>query len=482
MENIDHDLKKLFETVVKGGYCIGCGVCASRPDSPIDIEFDDYMQLQATLKSTKSQNKLNESVLEICPFSENSDDEDEISAKLFKDNTSGFDKNIGYYLENYAGHVIEDNYRENGSSGGIVTWILKELMISKEIDAVIHVKNNRQLSNDSRLFEYGISNNIEEISNSSKTRYYPIELSKVLKKIRNRNGKYAIVGLPCFIKAIRLLSEKDCVIKERIKYCIGLVCGQLKSANFANMWAWQVGVNPAEIRDIDFRLKIKDEAANNYGVMVEGLINGDYTKIESKPLNKNYYGNNWGWGLFKYKACDYCDDVVAETADVTVGDAWLPKYIGDHKGNNIVIVRERNILRIIQEGIKRQKVLLEKVTHKEIVSSQNAGFNHRRKEIGYRLQLAKKSNLWYPPKRRKSLKFPNYLKRRRKKIQRLRIIIRTKSHSGFTSALKTKSFEVFRESLAPFVNEYNKIYKSSKFTVLAVRIKRIIKKIIMKLN
>ncbi|MGC9322644.1 MAG: Coenzyme F420 hydrogenase/dehydrogenase, beta subunit C-terminal domain, partial [Kosmotogaceae bacterium] len=61
----------------------------------------------------------------------------------------------------------------------------------------------------------------------------------------------------------------------------------------------------------------------------------------------DFYGYNWGYGFFKYKACDYCDDVVSETADVSVGDAWLPEYVNDSGGTNVVIVRNPVIKKII---------------------------------------------------------------------------------------------------------------------------------------
>ena len=38
-----------------------------------------------------------------------------------------YDSRIGYYKSLYIGHVLEENYRKNASSGGIGTWIFKEL-------------------------------------------------------------------------------------------------------------------------------------------------------------------------------------------------------------------------------------------------------------------------------------------------------------------------------------------------------------------
>lgn len=49
-----------------------------------------------------------------------------------------YDNRIGYYLSCYAGYVAEGSYRENASSGGMGTWIFKELFEQDLIDGVIH--------------------------------------------------------------------------------------------------------------------------------------------------------------------------------------------------------------------------------------------------------------------------------------------------------------------------------------------------------
>ena len=40
----------------------------------------------------------------------------------------------------------------------------------------------------------------EEVLAGAKSRYYPIEMSKVMDFIKNNEGRYAFVGIPCFIK------------------------------------------------------------------------------------------------------------------------------------------------------------------------------------------------------------------------------------------------------------------------------------------
>ena len=321
----------LKQTVIDGGYCIGCGACASVENSPFEIKFDPYKKLQATLADGVLDVDTEASVLDVCPFSDASKNEDELAAPLFGVDAKKNDK-IGYHLQTFAGYVSEDGYRQRGSSGGVGSWILMELLEQGFVDRVIHIKETKQSANKEALFEYQMSDSVAEVKRGAKSRYYPIELSEVVRLIKNTPGRYAIVGIPCFIKSIRLLSLQDAVLKERVSFCIGLICGHLKSAHFASMFGWQLDVHPNDLNKIDFRTKLPNSSAIYYGVTAGHEKDGKQSEVVSRPVNE-LYGSNWGWGVFKYKACDFCDDVLAETADLTIGDAWLPRYMDDHEGN-----------------------------------------------------------------------------------------------------------------------------------------------------
>lgn len=261
---------------------------------------------------------------------------------------------------------MKSNSEITEDSGGMGTWILSELLNKNLVDAIIHVKP----AEGENLFKYAISSTSEEILQGASSRYYPIELSEVVKMVKNRPGRYAVIGLPCFIKSIRLLSKQDPIINERIKFCVGLVCGHLKSAHFASMWSWQLGIHPDNLKKINFRNKINNNNASKYGVSVEGNNNGNKTSIISPPLNE-LYGANWGWGFFKYKACDYCDDVVGETADISIGDAWLPEYVKDSDGTNVLVVRNPIISKLIKSARDDNRLYLEDISPEKVVQSQS---------------------------------------------------------------------------------------------------------------
>lgn len=421
-------------------------------DKNIKMKLNDYGLYEEIPVDKKTE--ISSEALYVSPNFNQGINETQIADSLYgKIEGIQFDEQIGYYYSLYAGHVSEGSYRENASSGGMGTWVFKELFDQDLIDGVIHVKENKNKESNI-LFKYDISRSIEEIKEGAKTRYYPVEFSEVMETVKTTPGRYAIVGIPSFIMSIRLLAEKDPVIKERIKYTVGLICGHQKSSKFGESLAWQVGIKPGNLTKIDFRKKLLDKPANNYGVEMTGLIDGKEVTIV-KPT-KELLGQNWGQGYFKARASDFTDDVMNETADITLGDAWLPEYTKDSKGNNVVVVRHPEIDQLIQDGIKTNRLILDEVTRDTIFRSQSSHYRHTHDELTYRLYKKEKANKWHPVKRVETSKSIPFL---RKKVQDLREEISVQSHLIYNEAVEKDDLTYFNQEMGKLTERYNKLYR-----------------------
>ena len=463
-----NDIEELYNTVIKNDYMFGSGTCAVL-NKKIKMDLNEYGEYKPNLNCSITDTEVN-SFQMVCPNSDKSPNEDEISSKLYGEIPGiNYDKRIGYYKELYAGHVVEGDYRKNASSGGFGTWIFKELFERNLIDGVIHVKENND-KGDPILFKYDISRSVAEIQAGAKTKYYPVEFSEVINKVKEIPGKYAIIGIPSFIMSIRLLAKQDPVINDRIKYTIGLICGHQKSAKFADCLAWQVGIEPGNLKTIDFRKKLPNAPANRYGVEITGIVNGREVTI-TKSMNE-LLGHNWGQGFFKSNASDFTDDVMNETADVTLGDAWLPEYSSDSKGNNVILVRNEVIADILKEGIRTKKVNLDNISVESIVKSQASHFQHTREELGYRLYKMDKIGKWRPEKRVNPSKDIPFF---RKKIQDLRMEISKQSHISFKKAVELGNLDYFVNHMEKYVKRYNRIYLMK--TIIELGPKKALKKI-----
>lgn len=448
------EAQTLNNTVIKNGYCIGCGSCTYIKNSPFRIKLDEFGCYVAYVENENQLNKSNSEVLTICPFSGLSKNEDELGQIFFPFNINR-DSKIGKYLKCYVGYVIDDEYRSKGSSGGFGKWLGKTLLKEHEIDYFIQLSPNYSNDPQKPLFDYKIFNNEDDIINGSKSAYYPTTLADILKQIEKQNGNYAITGTPCFIKTLRLLMTKYPVLKERIKYTIGIVCGGMKSANHAKMISWELGIHPNILTRIDFRGK-------EYGITAATTkLYTVWSKNNEKVIKDSLeiYGTDYGMGLFKPKACDFCDDVTSELADISIGDVWLPEYRFDKKGYSLIIIRDNRLLELFTRYSNQNEISINTLDYNLAIKSQEGGFRHRREGLSYRLQLETKKGNWVPSKRVSPGEFS--IPRKSQKIYELRSKLSEISHPAFLEALSKNDLQIFRNHTNKLIEKYKKTYRGN---------------------
>lgn len=407
--------------ILRSGLCIGCGAClAGSEREDLEMAFDRYGQL----KPTGAAAWLREPSAEfsaICPFSPAAGDEDELALRHFPA-AAHKDPLLGRFEVAFVGYAEEADYRANGSSGGLVTWVAKELLTRGMIDGVAHVTENANPQGNEPLSRYTLSRTLADLRAGAKSRYYPVELSGVLDEIRKIPGRYAVIGVPCFIKAVRLSCAADPLLKERIPFTLGLFCGHMKSARMAESFAWQMHRDLREAKHFDYRMKSPDRPANWYRAQMT-LMDGSTSALDWWHMADG----DWGAGFFQNSACNFCDDVVAETADIAFGDAWHEPYSSDGRGTNVVIVRSPHLLNLIQVGIAEKRLSLSPVEPDFVIATQAAGFRQRREGLSFRLTWPR---LGIRPRKRVAAG-SHHLSAQRKTIYLMRYAISHWSHRVF---------------------------------------------------
>jgi coenzyme F420-reducing hydrogenase beta subunit len=444
--------------VVDGGYCIGCGACAARPTGAVRMTMDPQGRFRA-----QASGDAPDDFAGVCPFSGSSENEDTIGERRFGNIPRHPD--VGRHLACYAGHVANESGRANGSSGGLTTWLLTELLEERIVDGVIHVAPD----DGERLFRYVVSTSAAEVAAGAKSRYYPVEMSDVLATLRDRPGRYAIVGVPCFIKAVNLLKAADPLLDKRLVVTVGIFCGHLKSARFAEYLAAQAGIEAADLKAVNFRHKYPEGLASTYGVEFE-RANGERT---DRPMS-GIFGNNWSYGFFKYDACNACDDVTAETADVAFGDAWLPAYVIDPSGTNVVVARRPELVALLEAGRAEGRIVLDHLDADTVALSQKGGLRDRREGLAYRLALKDKAGAWRPDKRvAPSMDLPA----KRAEIYKLRLRITAATHTAWARARQSGGVAAFEAEIRPLTAAYDALYQPTSLQRMAVLVRRVLRKL-----
>jgi coenzyme F420-reducing hydrogenase beta subunit len=364
--------------IIRSKLCIGCGACAGMAEPDVArMDWDRYGQLKPRAQAAWL-NRPDPCFAQICPFSPSVPNEDAIAEARFP-SASQRHPSLGSFEKAYVGHVAEGAFRDWGSSGGMVSWVAAELLRQNRVDGVAHVAP-RAPTDGSGYFGYRISRSLDEVQGGAKSRYHPIHLADVIREIKATPGRYAIVGVPCFIKAVHLLRERDPLLRERIAFTLGLFCGHMKSRRFVESFAWQLGAPIEAVAAVEYRLKDAGRPANWYTAHL--------SLRDGRALRKDWWhlaDGDWGAGFFQNPACDMCDDVVAETADIAFGDAWVEPYSSDGRGTNVVIARSPGMASLVEGAIAAGRLTLEQVDADFIVETQTAGLRHRREGLAYRL-------------------------------------------------------------------------------------------------
>lgn len=362
-----------IEAIVKQEMCTGCGVCVSESPDSLKMEINDYGFFVPKIINKE----LKENAVKVCPFNPKPEQEvkdENALADLFLTETSNRDKQIGKYFNTYVG--FSNKYRATSSSGGIATYVFEKLLQDKIVDYLYIVKE----VNGS--YEYQLFCAANDIIKISKTKYTPVTLEKLFLDINTIDGKVAVSGVACFIKAIRLKQHYNPELKQKIPFLIGIICGGLKSEFFTDYLAQKANIQTSYTRQ-DYRIKNPNSQAIDYSFGAYDS-NQKFKKVRMKTIS-----DMWGTGMFKSNACDFCDDVTTELADISLGDAWIHPYTNDGLGNSVVVTRSALAEKIIETGIATKDLSLDDLSLEKFLISQSGSFNHRHKGLPFRIKFFK---------------------------------------------------------------------------------------------
>jgi hypothetical protein len=138
-------------------------------------------------------------------------------------------------------------------------------------------------------------------------------------------------------------------------------------------------------------LQRNELSPNNYYYSFNSQDGVDY-KIFFWDGIREAWINRW----FTPLACNYCDDIFAECADVSFMDAWLPEYSKESAGTSIAIIRSPLVNKIFLQG---NDIVIKHIDIQKVIQSQSAVINLKRKFLSYRLYLERERGGIIPKKR-----------------------------------------------------------------------------------
>jgi coenzyme F420-reducing hydrogenase beta subunit len=311
------------------------------------------------------------------------------------------DEVLGYYASAYVGY--SEQHRLRSASGGLLTWVLERLLEQKEVDGICCVGPDAQ---SPTLFSYRICRTVAELRECSGSCYQPVHLADVLREIKQTEGRYAIVALPCTAKALRMAMKLNAKLRRRIRFILGLACGGLRSRHFVD-YISQRFMNLDSPVALKFRAKRPDTKAQPRFAFSYQSSNGEI--FEKEVSFQDGIGRVYQSHHFLLEACNFCDDMFAECADASFLDAWLPEYEHDWRGDTIVLIRDPFFQKIITQGIEAATIAAHPISPEQVKRSQNSGLRGRRGHNAFHVAQAASLGGSPPPFRPAAPKFSNRL-------------------------------------------------------------------------
>ncbi|MHC4148984.1 MAG: Coenzyme F420 hydrogenase/dehydrogenase, beta subunit C-terminal domain [Planctomycetota bacterium] len=299
--------RHVVKEIVEPGLCVRCGAC--EPACPVNIiRFDGQAYPYITdediciLNCTKC--------IVICPGEVV--DFPRLDRRFFGSHPHP-DSITGIAKRALVAFATNNKIRKGGSSGGLVTQLLIYMLENKLIDGALVLGS--YVGSDGWQPEPMIARTVEDLQNTQKSKYTLIPHLRILSEIEEKDGRYAIVGLPCHIHAIRRYQKFSKNLAQRIKLVIGLYCNVAFEPYVVDDLCDFNDIEKTHVTHFDFR----------HGAWPGGIVAQCNDGSLKKVLSLEDWKDEFNLLKFFYvpSRCNTCIDFSAEYADIAVGDPWI---------------------------------------------------------------------------------------------------------------------------------------------------------------
>lgn len=318
--------EKLESLVIAPGICTGCGACVALAPSA------SARMIQApggVIPEFDTSCELPELAWISCPGK--GIDYPELYRKHYCSLPT--DWRVGHIDKLYTGHATDPAIRRAGASGGATTAVLIHLLESGRIDAAILAKQGAPAPDQASWF---IAKTREEILSCVQSVYVPVSMLDCLPQLEP-GKKYAITLVPEQSAALRTLQHAGNQPAKQIEYILGPYTG--------------TALDPRAIRSLLRANKVANDdpitslkwRAGEWPGYLE-ILTASGREIRSKKV---YY--NFLIPFFVTQTSLQSMDFANEFTDLSVGDAWSPKFESLGQGFSVIASRSSKMTAILGE-------------------------------------------------------------------------------------------------------------------------------------
>ncbi len=299
--------------------CVSCEIClAVCPKDAITMEYKHGQFLPEVDDEKCIKCGL---CLELCPGIEI----DPLGLRHKKVSNNMFH---GPCLESYTAYSNDPKIREDSASGGLITYLIIELIKNEEFDAGFVLHFDRFNGKPARL---RATNDIKEILNCAKPKYIPASVYNVVKTLKpGDDKKYIIVGTSCQIYGIKKFMKKNNISGKNSLF-LGLFCDKTLNFNVIRYFEDNYKEPKENLSKFEFRSKEKYGWPGNSKMYFDSgreiIIDGN-VRIQLKKF-------------FQLNRCLFCLDKLNRFADISFGDCYIRGQANFEGKSNMIIRTEK---------------------------------------------------------------------------------------------------------------------------------------------
>lgn len=357
--------------VVRGQLCSGCGLCAGVSGGA--VRMDAASGYNRPVQSAPLSSAQEATIAATCP-----------GAVVAPWEPVARHPYWGVARRSGVGHATDGDLRHHASSGGLLSALLIEALESGLVDDVIHVHADpaSPTRNVVRRVE-----TVEAIFAGAGSRYAPSSPLAEIESLLTDGRRHAVVGKPCDISALRLLSRRDPRVDAAIPLMLSFFCGGVPNHSGADAILQRLGVAPGDVTAFRYR-----------GDGWPGFATAELADGESRRMS---YVESWGGQLSKVVQfrCKICPDPVGGVADVACADAWHGDARGyplfeEQEGRSLVLARTEKGAALLEAAIGTGRVEIAPLAIDEIDAMQPSQARRKRMMLARAAALAVTLQPW----------------------------------------------------------------------------------------
>lgn len=282
--------------VARGDLCAGCGACAALAPGKVAMEVAEPGYLRPRQSAPLSADE-EAGIAAVCPGLGQS-----VEAAGRADPVLW-----GPYVTMETGFATDPDIRFAGSSGGALSMMLVHLIETGRVDAVVQTHASPDLSIGNATV---VTRDVEGIVEAAGSRYAPSSPLEDIPAQVARGQKYAFVGKPCDVAALRAMQARDPALKEAFPVLLSFFCAGVPSHAGGRAVLAALGTDLEKTQAFRFR-------GNGWPGQATA------TQHDGTAPSMSYH-DSWGKILSKHvqHRCKLCADGTGTAADIVCADAW----------------------------------------------------------------------------------------------------------------------------------------------------------------